>query len=333
MLRDGRRIFRFDTFGSESFWGDNLKLHQAIAGTANGGIGAGLSPKMALTLGLKIDASVLRDELVQAVRAGRVNLDDPAVTAQLIKLNAVLEVTGLFGSDDKLRAMGIQCALCHSTVDKSFSTAAIPAGNIGARLDGWPNRDLNVGAIIALAPDLKFFAEALGVDDATVRRVLNSWGPGKFDAELILDGKAMRPDGKSGATLNPAAFGLAGVNLHTYTGWGSVTHWNGFVSNLEMQGKGTLYDPRLNDASRFPIAAKLGLGTGALIRERFKKVAVYRDSQGQLHRSTAICPHLGCIVDWNTTERTSDCPCHGSRFDPYGKVLNGPANTGLGPAE
>jgi hypothetical protein len=148
--------------------------------------------------------------------------------------------------------MGIQCALCHSTVDDAF------APGIGRRLDGWPNRDLNVGAIVALAPDLTPFTTLLGVDDATVRLVLNSWGPGKFDAELILDGKAFRPDGKPAATLLPPAFGLAGVNLHTYTGWGGVAHWNALVANLEMGGKGTFVDARLNDAVKFPIAAANG---------------------------------------------------------------------------
>jgi hypothetical protein len=260
MMRRGRRIFRFDTFGSEAFWGDQLRLHQSIAGSANGGMGPGLSPRMALALGLKVDAEALPGNLVADVRAGRVNLDDPAMTVQLLKLNAVVGVTGFFGEDGRLRSVGIQCALCHSTVDQSFSTSAIPPGAIGARLDGWPARDLNVGAIIASAQSLKPFADLLGIDEAAVRRVLMSWGPGKFDAELILDGKAFRPDGKPAATLNPAAFGLAGVNLHTYTGWGSVTHWNGFVSNLEMQGKGTFWDPRLNNAAQFPIAAKAGFG-------------------------------------------------------------------------
>src|SRR5438874_13083036 len=119
--------------------------------------------------------------------------------------------------------MGIQCAICHSTVEKSVTAPGIAAGNIGARLDGWPNRDLNVGAIIASAPDLSAFTKLLGVDEATVKSVLMSWGPGKFDAELVLDGKAVRPDGKPAATINPAAFGLAGVNNHTWTGsWGNV---------------------------------------------------------------------------------------------------------------
>ena len=136
----------------------------------------------------------------------------------------------------------------------------IPAGNVGHRLDGWPNRDLNVGAIIALAPDLSSVTTLLGLDQATVVKVLNGWGPGKFDAELFLDGKGFRPDGKSAAILIPPAFGIAGVNLHTWTGWGSVTHWNALVATLEMHGKGRFWDPRLNDVSRFPIAAKNGFG-------------------------------------------------------------------------
>jgi hypothetical protein len=133
-------------------------------------------------------------------------------------------------------------------------------GGVGHRLDGYANRDLNVGAIVALSPNLQPVADLLGVSVPTVKTVLNSWGPGKFDAELFLDGKAFRPDGKSAATLIPPAFGLAGVNLHTWTGWGSVTHWNAFVANLEMHGKGRFFDPRLNDATQFPVAARAGFG-------------------------------------------------------------------------
>jgi hypothetical protein len=254
MVASGRQIFRHDTFGSEAFWGDRLRLHQAIAGAANGGVGPGVSPKTALAVGLKVDVNALPAPLVQQLRRGEVNLDDPATTVALLKLDAVVGVKGFTDASGGVRAMGITCALCHSTVDDSF------APGIGNRLDGWPNRDLNVGAIVALSPDLTPFTSLLGVDEATVKTVLNSWGPGKFDAELILDGKAFRPDGKSAATLLPAAFGLAGVNLHTYTGWGSVTHWNGFVANLEMHGRGTFYDPRLNDAVKFPIAAREGMG-------------------------------------------------------------------------
>ena len=251
LLRTGRQAFRFETLGDEAFWGDALKLHQAIAGAANGGVGGGLSPQAALSLGLKVDREALPSSLQKQLRQGKVNLADPATTLALLKLDAVVGVKGFF-EGGRLRSVGIQCSLCHSTVDNSF------APGIGARLDGWPNRDLNVGAIIALAPELSPFTNALGVDAATVRAVLQSWGPGKFDAALMLDGKAFRPDGKSGATLIPAAFGLAGVNLHTYTGWGSVTHWNALVGNLEMGGQGTFYDPRLADADKFPIAAKAG---------------------------------------------------------------------------
>jgi hypothetical protein len=252
MLEEGRRIFRFDTFGDEAFWGGALKLHQAIAGERNGGVGPGVSPATALAVGLKVDAEALPDDVLRAIRRGRLNLNDPAVTLALLDLNAVVGVTGRRGPDGRLATVGIQCSLCHSTVDNSV------ARGIGRRLDGWPNRDLNVGAIIALAPDLSVVADLLGVDQATVRTVLNSWGPGKFDAQLFLDGKAFRPDGKSAATLIPAAFGLAGVNLHTYTGWGGVSHWNAFVANLEMHGQGTFVDARLNDPLQFPVAARAG---------------------------------------------------------------------------
>ena len=260
LLADGKQTFRFDTFGDEAYWGDTLKLHQAIEGSKFGGVGPGVSPAVALSVGLKVDAEALPDSLVERVKHGQVNLNDPATTLALLKLNAVVGVTGFFNSDGSLKSIGIQCALCHSTVDNSFSTSTIPAGNIGQRLDGWPNRDLNVGAIVDLAPDLSAVDKVLGVDDATVRKVLMSWGPGKFDAELILDGKAFRPDGGSAATLIPPAYGLAGVNLHTWTGWGSIPYWNAFVANLEMHGKGRFFDPRLNDASKFPIAAKNGFG-------------------------------------------------------------------------
>jgi hypothetical protein len=255
MIDEGRRTFRFDTFGDEAFWGDTLKLHQALAGAKLGGVGPGVSPRTALSVGLKVDVDALPRNLINDLQRGRVDLDDPATTMALLQLNAVVGVTGFFDGSGRIRSVGIQCALCHSTVDDSL------AAGIGHRRDGWANRDLNVGAIVNLAPDLSAVDQLLGVDDATTRRVLQSWGPGKFDAELFLDGKAFQPDGRSAATLIPPAFGLAGVNLHTWTGWGSVTYWNAFVANLEMHGKGRFFDPRLNDAARFPIAARNGLGT------------------------------------------------------------------------
>ncbi len=254
MVSEGRQIFRFDTMGDEAFWGDTIKLHQAIQGKRFGGVGAGVSPRTALAVGLKVDVDALPAALIETIRKGRVDLDDPATTLALLKLNAVVGVTGIFDASGRLRSMGTQCALCHSTVDDSF------APGIGHRRDGWANRELNVGAIINLAPDLSTVAALLEVEQSTVRTVLAAWGPGKFDAELFLDGKGFRPDGKTAATLIPPAFGLAGVNLHTWTGWGSVTHWNGFVANLEMHGTGTFFDPRLNDRVQFPIAARAGFG-------------------------------------------------------------------------
>ncbi|HEY1301075.1 MAG TPA: hypothetical protein VGF07_11305 [Stellaceae bacterium] len=277
LVRQGRQIFRFDTFGDEAFWGGTLQLHKAIEGSAHGGVGAGLSPKAALKAGLKVDIDKLPAPLVGQLQNGKVDLDDPAVTLALLHLNAVIGVKGFFNSSGKLTSVGLECAACHSTVDNSQPALCAGAvkpnpgtGCIGHRLDGWPNRDLNVGAIVSLAPDLSPLASLLGVSQATVRKVLASWGPGKFDAELFLDGKAFNPKqvtdhavtGRhvSGASLIPPAFGLGGVNLHTWVGWGSVPHWNAFVAALEMHGVGRFFDPRLNDPTQFPIAAKNGLG-------------------------------------------------------------------------
>jgi hypothetical protein len=264
MLSEGRETFRFDTFGDEHFWGDQLMLHKAIEGAQNGGVGPGLSPRAALGLGLKVDVDALPGGLVKQLRQGRVNLDDPAVTLALLRHKAVVGVQGFFDESGSLQSVGINCALCHSTVDDSLTAG------IGHRLDGWANRDLNVGEIVALSPNLQPYSDLLGVSQDTVRAVLRSWGPGKFDAELILDGKAFNPQqisngvvtgtNVSGATLIPPAFGLSGVNLHTWTGWGSVPYWNAFVANLEMHGSGTFFDPRLNDAAKFPIAAANNFG-------------------------------------------------------------------------
>lgn len=279
-IQDGQEIFRHDTFGDEAFWGDALRLHQAIAGSANGGVGSGLSPKAALALGLKVDVEALPQRLRDALQRGQVNLDAPATTLALLKFDAVVGVRGFFDDTGRrLRSVGITCALCHSTVDNSLSPG------VGRRLDGWAARDLNVGAIIALAPNVQPLVDLLRIvdptiDAATVRAVLRSWGPGKFDAELLMDGKAFRPDGKSAATLIPPAFGLAGVNLHTWTGWGSVTHWNAFVANLEMQGQGTFFDPRLNDSIKFPIAAQAGFAdvrhTPDLITSKLAPLHLYQ---------------------------------------------------------
>ena len=251
MLEKGRAVFRFETFGDEIFWTDKLQLHKAIADKGAGGIGEGLSPKAALDAGLKVDIDVLPKFAKEAVAEGKL-LNDVDFTLTLLKLNAVVGVIANFEGNN-LKSIGVTCAICHSTVDSNTV--------IVKRLDGWPNQDLNVGAIIAMSPDLTVFTEMLDVDVQTLKKVLMSWGPGKFDAELNLDGKAMRPDGKPAATLIPEAFGHAGHNLHTWTGgWGNVTYWNAYVANLELSGQGNFRDPRLMNAQQYPIAAKMGFG-------------------------------------------------------------------------
>ncbi|WP_244561446.1 hypothetical protein [Ensifer aridi] len=152
-LEEGRETFRFDTFGSEDFWGGKLKLHEAIAGEKAGGVGPGLSPEKALELGLKVDVNAIPKEVADALNKGEVDLKDPGSTLVLLKSNAVVGVTGFFSEDGRtLRSVGIQCSLCHSTVDDAY------APGTGHRLDGWPNRDLDIGAIVSLTPDYRHAA-------------------------------------------------------------------------------------------------------------------------------------------------------------------------------
>lgn len=262
LIEQGKQTFRFDTYGDEAFWTGQLQIQQTVSG---------LTPRSALALGLKVDSEALPPSVVEAIRHGQVNLDAPAVTLQLIKQNAVLGVVGTF-NNDTLSTIGFTCALCHSTVNNRV------APGIGRRIDGLANRDLNVGAIVASAPNLQPVVDLLRlapqnasitVQDA--RNALNSWGPGKFDAELFLDGKAFNPQqttngevtgtNVSGATLMPNARGLSGHNLHTWTGgWGTVTYWNAFVAVNELHGIGTFFDERFDDAAQFPIAAAARLG-------------------------------------------------------------------------
>jgi len=249
-IEEGKDIFRFDAFGDEDFWSGLLHLDKAIAGEKNGGFGPGVSPKTALSVGLKVDAEALPAEVVSGISSGALSLDDPATTISLLKLNAVVGVKGNFSESGELKSIGITCASCHSTVDNSFDQG------IGKRLDGWPNRDLNVGAIISLTDNAQPIANMLHVDEETLRTVLGKWGPGRFPAILFMDGKALKPDGTIAANLIPAAFGLKGVKLATYTGWGDISYWNAFVANLEMHGKGTFTDPRLNDPVKYPIAVE-----------------------------------------------------------------------------
>ena len=252
MEGEGMDIFRFDTFGDEEFWSGLLHLDKAIAGASNGGFGSGVSPNTALAVGLKVDAEALPSEVVDAITSGALSLDSASTTLELLKLDAVVGVKGNFNIDGTLLSVGITCASCHSTVDNSFATG------IGKRLDGWPNRDLNVGAIISLTDNAQPIADLLHVDEGTLRNVLAAWGPGKYNAVLNMDGKALRDDGTVVANLIPAAFGLKGIELTTYTGWGDISYWNAFVANLQMHGKGNFSDPRLNDPEKYPIAVENG---------------------------------------------------------------------------
>lgn len=230
LIADGKNIFRFDSFGDEDFWSGLLHIDKAILGAKHGGFGPGVSPAAALSVGLKVDADALPSNVATGIKNNTIDLNDPAITVALLKLNAVVGVKGNFDGSGNLKSIGITCASCHSTVDNSF----LPG--IGKRLDGWPNRDLNVGGIISLSNNLQPVANLLHVDDPTLREVLGEWGPGKFSAILFMDGKARRPDGKVAANMIPAAFGLKDVPLVTYTGWGDISYWNAFVANLEMHG-------------------------------------------------------------------------------------------------
>jgi hypothetical protein len=185
-------------------------------------------------------------------------------------------VKGNLNDEGSFQSIGITCASCHSTVDNSF------APGIGKRLDGWPNRDLNVGAVISLTDNAQPIANLLHVDEATLRTVLGLWGPGKFAAVLFMDGKALRPDGKVAANLIPAAFGLDKIELTTYTGWGNISYWNSFVANLEMHGKGNFSDPRLNNPAKYPIAVENGFynvtHTPDLITSKLPALRAYQQS-------------------------------------------------------
>ena len=227
-------------------------------------------------------------------------------------------------------------------MDGSFRAPGIPKGNIGSRLDGWPNQDLNVGAIVSLSPNLQVVADFLTTDPQnpvtvdTVKTVLAAWGPGKFDAELFLDGKGFRPDGKTAATLIPPAFGLAGVNLHTWTAWGQVTYWNAFVAVLEMHGKGTFFDPRLNNATKFPVAVKNHLfdvrSTPDLVSAKLAPLHVYqlaipapKPPKGSFN---AVAAHRGDAL-FNGKAGCSRCHVEADNWTEPGWNAHTPAEIGI----
>ena len=230
LVAKGKAVFRYDTYGDETFWTDTLRMHEVIAG--------GVSPRTALAVGLKVDMDTLPPAVASAIAAGQVDLDDPATTVTLLKLGAVVGVRGEVDTSGHLTRVGVTCALCHSTVDDAF------APGIGHRLDGWPNRDLNVGAIIALSPALP----------AATKAVYNSWGPGMYDARFNRDGKNM-------PVVIPPAFGLRNVAREVYTGDDTVSYWNLYVGVTQMHGHGSFVDARIGTNVQNPpenlTAAKL----------------------------------------------------------------------------
>jgi mono/diheme cytochrome c family protein len=219
--RDGQTTFRFDTFGDEQLWTDVLRMHEVIPA---------VDPATALAVGLKVDVDALPPALVSALRAGQVNLKDPAVTVELLRLNAVVGVKGTV-ADGRLTKVGITCALCHSSVDNSF------APGIGTRLDGWANTSLNVGAIVALSPAL---------DDAT-KAEFRAWGPGKYDPRHhAFNGRNIVPlNSPSVPIVIPPIYGLQGVGFETFTGDGPISYWNSYVGVGQMGGKGAFHDSRI----------------------------------------------------------------------------------------
>jgi mono/diheme cytochrome c family protein len=292
-LAAGRDIFRFETFGDEQFWTDTARMHEVIQKS--------VSPATALSVGLKVDAAALPPAVVAAIKAGQVNLNDPATTVTLLKLNAVVGVKGTVetvNGKDTLTRVGITCALCHSTVDDSFSKG------IGNRKDGWPNRDLNVGAIIALSPAITPAQKA----------VYNSWGPGKYDPRYNFDGK-------STPLVLPPAYGLAAVKNEVYTAEGPISYWNAYVAVTQMHGRGNFSDPRLGiDIRQTPdmVSSKL-----PALRAYQHSIAAPPPPAGSFDAAAAS---RGLVV---FNRSCASCHVGGSGTDNNAGVLHAPAETGM----
>jgi mono/diheme cytochrome c family protein len=295
-LAQGREIFRFDTFGDEQFWTDTARMHEVIQKS--------VSPATALSVGLKVDAEAIPADVAAAIKAGKVDLNDPATTVTLLKLNSVVGVKGTVATingRDTLTRVGITCALCHSTVDNSFSKG------IGKRLDGWPNRDLNVGAIVALSPAITPAQQA----------VYKSWGPGKYDPRYNIDGK-------NTPLVLPPAYGLASVKNEVYTAEGPISYWNAYVAVTQMHGHGNFSDPRLGiDIRQEPdmVGPKL-----AALRAYQHSLAAPAPPAGSFDADAAS---RGQVV-FNASCAT--CHVGGSGTDNNAGALHAPGETGMSDA-
>ena len=272
---DGQAIFRYDTFGDEQLWTDALRMHEVIPS---------ISPATALAVGLKVDVQALPPAVIAALQAGKVDLNNPAVTVELLRLNAVVGVQGSVNDSGRLTSVGITCALCHSSVDDSF------APSIGNRLDGWANVDLNVGAIVALSPVL---------DDRT-KAEFSAWGPGKYDPRHhAFDGtNLISLNSPSLPIVIPPIYGLKGVGFETFTADGPISYWNAYVGIGQMGGQGNFSDPRIGltiaqtpDLVTPKLAAlldyQLKLRAPKPPKDSFDQVAANRG--GRLFRDEARC--------------------------------------------
>jgi len=294
-ISSGQSVFRLDTYGDESFWTDTLRMHEVI--------GTSVSPATALAVGLKIDV----DALPAAVKAGlqnhTIDLNAPATTVTLLKLGAVVGVIGHVDASNRLTSVGVTFALCHSTVDNSF------APSIGHRLDGWPNRDLNVGQIIAVSPALT----------AAQRAVYQSWGPGKYDPRFNIDGKNQ-------PVVIPPAFGLRHVAKEIYTGDDTISYWNLYVAVTQMHGHGHFVDPRINvDVNNPPdlVSSKL-----AVLRTYQFSLESPEPQSGTFDVDAA---RRGRAV-FNTVAKCASCHVGSVYTDINQGVLHTPADVGQDPA-
>jgi mono/diheme cytochrome c family protein len=292
-IDEGRRTFRYETFGNEQFWTDTARMHDVIQQS--------VSPVTALSVGLKVDADAIPADVAAAIKEGKVDLNSPATTLALLKFDAVVGLKGtvsMVNGKDSLVGLGITCALCHSNVDDSF------APGIGRRQDGWANRDLNVGAIIALSPAIT----------AAQKRVYNSWGPGKYDPRYNLDGK-------SSPLVLPPIYGLANVVNETYTAEGPISYWNAYVAVTQMHGRGNFADERLGIA----ISQSPDLVTPQLpaLRSYQHSIVTPRAPAGSFDTTAAA---LG-----RTLFATSCAGCHTdvTSTDNNSGILHAPTETGM----
>ena len=295
-LAEGQRVFRFETFNDEKFWTDTARMHEVVQKS--------VSPTTALSVGLKVDAEAIPADVAAAIKAGQVDLNSPATTVTLLKLNAVVGLKGTVNTvngRDTLVRLGVTCALCHSTVDNSF------APGIGRRIDGAPNVDLNVGAIIALSPAITPAQKA----------VYSSWGPGKYDPRYNFDGK-------STPLVLPPAYGLASIRNETFTAEGPISYWNAYVAITQMHGQGNFSDPRLGiDIRQSPdlVAPRL-----AALRAYQHSLQAPPPPAGSFDAAAAV---RGRVIFNASCE---SCHVGGTGTDNNSGVLHDPSETGMSAA-